>query len=456
MVRREALETIEREIEIDPEKQYALDKDLHIASIDNHYIIIDVNNANWIVLQNPRQLEIFEELRKQTIGQVFESFQDSISTEAELDTFMEDFQKVLTEIEAKEFDKNSNTRLYHDGLTLYITNQCNLRCVHCFMYSGAALKNELSTKEILDILNQFKEYDGTGVTFTGGEVTEREDFTEILAHSKKLGLKNIVLTNGTDWSTKLISDTVSLIDEIQISIDGYDENSNARVRGLGAFNKAIYTAREFLARKKAVRIAVTPTLDLLENEKEKYIEFAKALLSKYKNENFIVKFNKLTLNGRNVRPDFDENVSYLAKVDEIIEACYPDSSIIDFAENHRDNTVFNNCGYGGITIAADGNIYFCNRVYDVACFGNIREMEFSDLMKLSREVREAADVDNLNPCKFCELRYICGGGCRIEHFKELVESTDFSDNVNISRICAPEYKAKLYQYMLESNELLYR
>jgi radical SAM protein with 4Fe4S-binding SPASM domain len=450
------LDTEEKEIDLDIDKQYVFDKEIHIEQIDDQYVIIDINNANWIALQNVCQLEIFGQLQQQTIGQVLEQYMSSICTEAEENAFMEDFLKVLTEIEAKEFEKNCNTRLYHDGLTLYLTNRCNLRCVHCFMYSGNALDNELTTKEIFDIINQFKKLGGSGVTFSGGEVTEREDLVEILTYSKKLGLKNIVLTNGVNWKTDLIDDTTPLIDEIQVSIDGYDEKSNARVRGSGVFDKAIHTVREFLERKSAVRIAITPMLDLNEDEKLGYIKFAQSLLEKFYDKNLVIKFNKTTLNGREVRPDAKENAFYSSCIDEIIEACYPGSAIQDFVENHRDNTIFNNCGYGGITIAANGDIHFCNRIHDVPCFGNIREIDFSELMKLSRKVREVSNIDNLEPCNSCELRYICGGGCRIEYFKELVENTDFSDNVNKCRICTPEYKAKLYRFMMESNEHLYR
>lgn len=450
------MDTVEKEIDVDIDKQYVFNQVIHIEQMDDRYVIIDVNNANWLVLQNVRQLEIFKQLQQQIIGQVLEQNMSSICTEAEENAFMEDFLKVLTEIEAKEFEKSCYTSPYHDGLTLYLTNRCNLRCVHCFMYSGNALENELSTKEVLSLLSQFKELGGSGVTFSGGEVTEREDLVEILTHSKKLGLKNIVLTNGVNWSADLINDVTPLIDEIQVSIDGYDERSNARVRGSGAFDKAIRTVNEFLKRKSKVRIAITPMLDINEDEKNEYIKFAQNLLEKFRDENLVIKFNKTTLNGRSVRPNAKENAFYSACVDEIIEVCYPGSAIQDFVENHRDNTIFNNCGYGGITIAANGEIYFCNRIYDVPCFGNIRKMGFSELVELSRKVREASNIDNLEPCKSCELRYICGGGCRIEYFKDFVENTDFSNDINKCRLCTPEYKTKLYSFMIESNELLYR
>ncbi len=60
-------------------------------------------------------------------------------------------------------------------LHLYLTNSCNLRCPHCYMFSGSANFNELTTIEILKLLSDFKEVGGRNVSFSGGEPTMRSD-----------------------------------------------------------------------------------------------------------------------------------------------------------------------------------------------------------------------------------------------------------------------------------------
>ena len=35
------------------------------------------------------------------------------------------------------------------------------------------------------------------------------------------------------------------------------------------------------------------------------------------------------------------------------------------------------------------------------------------------QARRLADVNSLRPCCDCDLKYICGGGCRVDRFKQL-------------------------------------
>lgn len=48
-------------------------------------------------------------------------------------------------------------------LYLHWTNQCNLCCPHCYMASGVAYDNELSTEEIKELCADFRNVGGTHV-----------------------------------------------------------------------------------------------------------------------------------------------------------------------------------------------------------------------------------------------------------------------------------------------------
>ena len=58
-----------------------------------------------------------------------------------------------------------------------------------------------------------------------------------------------------------------------------------------------------------------------------------------------------------------------------------------FALDHRNNTIFNNCGYGGITVASNGDVYFCNLVSQCMKQANIRENTFEEIHELSKKAR---------------------------------------------------------------------
>ena len=73
------------------------------------------------------------------------------------------------------------------------------------------------------------------------------------------------------------------------------------------------------------------------------------------------------------------------------------------------------------------------------------------------KAREISDISNLKPCNQCELKYICGGGCRVKEFFEVTQVELGSNNISIKpRKCSIENKNKLYELMIKCNERLYR
>lgn len=441
----------ECEIELDLNKQYSMPESIVEKYMDGNILVISVETGNWIVLKNDTQKKIYNQLKDKTIDETIEFMKKNRIPEEELIA-------VLTELEAKHFEDTIVKYTEKNGLYIYLTNKCNLRCQHCYVYAGDELSEELSTEEIIYILNKFKIYGGRVVTFTGGEVTERTDIRKILKVAKELDLIVNVLTNGTNWDDSLIEETYKLIDEIQISIDGFDEKSNARIRGEGYFNQSLNTVDKFIRRNIKVRVAVTPLLDDLKEDEHKFIEFGKNLLEKYKGKDFHLKFNLELLNGRNIIVNKGQNEKYSKIMSNIVETCYPGSKQIDFVLNHKDNTVLDNCGYGGITISATGDIYFCNRISEVNKYGNIRNMSFEKILELSQKAMSLSNINNLQPCCVCELKYICGGGCKITFFNDLVKlkSLDDSQIRFNARACNSDQKHQIYKLMIETNEALYR
>jgi radical SAM protein with 4Fe4S-binding SPASM domain len=79
-----------------------------------------------------------------------------------------------------------------------VTGACNLRCIHCHAVSGQAAKDELTTdegKRLIDMIAAESEF--RTLIYTGGEPLVRPDIFELLRHSQKAGLANIIATNGT-------------------------------------------------------------------------------------------------------------------------------------------------------------------------------------------------------------------------------------------------------------------
>jgi len=57
-----------------------------------------------------------------------------------------------------------------------ITRSCNLKCVHCYAHAtGEAAKDELSTEEGKQLLDDLAEFGTPVVLFSGGEPLVRKD-----------------------------------------------------------------------------------------------------------------------------------------------------------------------------------------------------------------------------------------------------------------------------------------
>ena len=79
-----------------------------------------------------------------------------------------------------------------------VTGECNLRCIHCHATSGKAAADELTTDEGKKLIDQLAgESEFRTLIYTGGEPLVRPDIFELLRHSQKAGLANIIATNGT-------------------------------------------------------------------------------------------------------------------------------------------------------------------------------------------------------------------------------------------------------------------
>lgn len=99
-------------------------EEIVVEKINDFYLVIAVQTANWIVLYNSRQIDFLNMLRSgKCVGDVIETVD---SEEA-----MGDLKIVLAAIFARKFAgvNGEVTKEYLEGykmLNIYITNACNL------------------------------------------------------------------------------------------------------------------------------------------------------------------------------------------------------------------------------------------------------------------------------------------------------------------------------------------
>lgn len=101
-----------------------------------------------------------------------------------------------------------------------LTYGCNLRCVHCYNPTHQA-RNELSTKQVLRILDQLAAQGVLWIGFTGGELFTRTDLFEIFRYAKSLGFVISLLTNATLVATPELADRIRDLGLYQMDISVY-------------------------------------------------------------------------------------------------------------------------------------------------------------------------------------------------------------------------------------------
>ena len=438
---------MEKEKELSLDKTYKLD-DYKLINYKEVCFAIWVEIAKWIVLFNESQAEILSLLKE---GKSLESI---IGLQKYTE---EDFVWVLTQLEAKNIEFTKTKSIFNNKkLHLHLTNKCNMKCPHCYMESGKAYENELTTEQIKKLCEDFAEFGGTDISLTGGEPTIRDDFFEIVEFSTKLGIKISIFTNGTLWTEEMVGKlSHCLLDGVQISIDGYDEETNAKIRGKGSFEKALNAVELFVKHKTKVKIAITAPYETAKLGKEKYIAFSKGLIEKYGEEAIDINYSYFFMPGRNLSKEQVEKQKkeYYDIIDSIVCGVYGDLSENTFVDNLVDDAIFDSCGYGGLNVMANGDFYFCDRIPDVSKAGNITKMPFPEIFRLMKLAEESGRIDNFKPCCSCELKYICGGGCRAEYFRDFTKINDV-ENIDFSliqpRICTE--KDRIYDLMLRTNE----
>ncbi|MFA4853734.1 MAG: radical SAM protein [Candidatus Omnitrophota bacterium] len=169
-----------------------------------------------------------------------------------------------------------------DTLQISLTSRCNLRCEMCSVWKAANISEELTLKEIKDILNQCREWGVKEVNLCGGEPLLCEICFDVIEYAKSLGLTVILTTNGTliteEVARRLIQ---SKLDVITISLDGARGKTHDKIRAQpGAYDKIMQGIRHLNnspEEKKLIKVLILTLSNYNLDELEEYFHLAKGL-----------------------------------------------------------------------------------------------------------------------------------------------------------------------------------
>ena len=139
-------------------------------------------------------------------------------------------------------DINKENEPHLESVQLILTNRCNLSCKHCSANAVNVMGTDfLNTEDIKIIIDKIVECNTQNIILTGGEPLLREDFMDIVRYInlKDKGVKITLMTNATLLTAQLATEVTKYISAVDISLDGYDDESCSSIRGHNVFRKVL-------------------------------------------------------------------------------------------------------------------------------------------------------------------------------------------------------------------------
>jgi len=359
--------------------------------------------------------------------------------------------------EAQQIELRFQVNAVENVLVIAATQGCNLTCPHCYTNAKAPLHNEMTTKEVKQLIDELSSMPGKNdisrVGLTGGEFFTRLDALEIIDYVHTHRFKILVSSNGLLLTDEIISKIATYTNlKISISLDGPTAKVHEFIRGKGTFERTVETIRKLAERGVFVGVNMFVHQDNI-NLIEETLHLAETLGVKA--------FNCLNL-MRVGRANSQRSQRKLVRVPEHVLYRKLFSILrqsFRYQELMKNSTFANQimgiaggvkshyCGIGtnrALYVRADGNIYPCpDTALPRFCLGNVRQDRLWNIWKhspLLRELRQL-DVDTMNPtCAKCEVRYFCGGGCRGENYQ-------VTKNIRSPHFNCDEIKKTIFEMM---------
>ncbi|MBF0430588.1 MAG: radical SAM protein [Fibrobacteria bacterium] len=299
-----------------------------------------------------------------------------------------------------------------------VTNQCGQGCEGCYMDSGKAGDEELSTDALKTHFKTLRDMGVFHVALGGGEAFNRPDFREIVSWCKEIGLVPNLTCSGQIMSEDDIS-ICKMMGQVNISLDGINEHYTINGRK-GDFKKADQ------AISALVKAGVQTGINCVVSGKNYPFleELVKYASQKKLNE---VEFLRYKPSGRGKTQYADYRLTQ-----NMMKEFYP--RLLDFSRKYKQEVKMDcsfipslvwhkppleeleklavvGCDGGNMLMSVKSNGLYagCSFVENNEHIADIKEhwdssVHFNKFRSLTKEAEE--------PCRSCDYLEICRCGCR--------------------------------------------
>lgn len=309
--------------------------------------------------------------------------------------------------EAEQLYQLGKTRMRHqpvfesyDGILekfyLYPTFRCPLRCPYCYAMGGEREVPECSADAFLCMTQEAIDAGYKSIVLVGGEPLVYYDFPRYLDGLFQLNKKNSRFVLRTSFAFAIPEQTMKklcqVFDEIVVSIDG-DEETNDSLRGKGTWKIATENVRTAVKEGAVISIASVVTQEQGEGS-------AGQFLRSFCNE---LGIRKLVMNSpvpmgraKNMHVPYYEWRSDWKQSDSV--------------------KMKYSCGLGkSLYVQPDGSVYpcyaWCEKDHQLGDLSKESLQDILDRKKLLSIINSGVDTNE--KCRNCDVRYFCGGMCKI-------------------------------------------
>ncbi|MBA3045933.1 MAG: radical SAM protein [Euryarchaeota archaeon] len=312
-----------------------------------------------------------------------------------------------------------------DTLYLHLTRDCTLRCRYCYIEGGEILKNELTTVEIKDVLDQAMALNKTRllVAVTGGEPMIHPDFWEIAEYIKSKGCPMTLATNGTLVTAENAPKLKEYFYNIQVSLDGPRDVHDSK-RGKGSYDMAIEAMRRLTSAGAHVMISAVVSKHNLDSIYH-VVDVAVELGIEHIKTGIFLPFGK-GAEEKALALTESEFGEFWHKMQKSMQEKLSKGQNVQVANDINKVSFLqpiyyskHSCGaaIGALSVDADGSVYPCQSAHlPEFLAGNVREMPLEKIWRDSEVFRIwcEATIDDIKECEPCDWRRYCGGGCRMQ------------------------------------------
>lgn len=324
-------------------------------------------------------------------------------------------------------------------LQWHITEFCNLKCKHCYQENHQPV--QLKFKELLDILNQYKELLKTfkmkgHINLTGGEPLVCPFFFDILKQFKKD--ENLysfsILTNGTLINDEIARNIAKYKPEyVQVSLEG-GKKTNDYIRGKNTYKKIAEGIKHL--KKYNIFVSISFTAN-----RQNYKEFPKVV-------KYALKHKVNNVWSDRYIPIGDDKIIDTLNADETKEflelmqkermklknkkKCHTTISMYRALQFQMTNDFPYSCTAGDtlLTVMENGDLVPCRRMPIVV--GNLLKENMLQLYKKNDVLKELRKNKIPDECSQCEHSELCKGGLKCLTYAKFNDLNHKDNGCNIS------------------------